>query len=127
MGLAADDIGNGSCESDHGGILEQVGHMAIAPSPVSGPWPVPAASPPQAALFPRFTRHEYLATVTALQQHILRGDCYEINFCQEFFAPPAHIDPLPTWFSLRRASPSPFPAFYKLEDSYLLCATPRTY
>ncbi|HEX9510798.1 MAG TPA: anthranilate synthase component I family protein [Puia sp.] len=125
--LSVDSIRIGSCQSDHAAILEQIGHMAIAPSPVSGPWPVPAASPPQAALFPRFTRDEYLATVTALQQHILRGDCYEINFCQEFFAHPAHIDPLSTWFSLSRASPNPFAAFYKLEDSYLLCASPERY
>ena len=74
-----------------------------------------------------FTREEYLATVQALRRHILRGDCYEINFCQEFFAYPASIDPLTTWWSLSQASPNPFAAFYKLEDSYLLCASPERY
>lgn len=115
--LSAGSIRIGSCQSDHAAILEQIGNMADPSRPL----------PASLALLPRFTRDEYLATITALQQHILRGDCYEINFCQEFFAHPAHIDPLPTWFSLSRASPNPFAAFYKLEDSYLLCASPERY
>ena len=28
------------------------------------------------------SRNEYLQTIDQLQKHILRGDCYEINFCQ---------------------------------------------
>ena len=84
-----------------------------------------AAAPPN--FIPRFTRDEYLATVSALRQHILRGDCYEINFCQEFFAQPATIDPLATWRSLGEASPNPFSAFYRLDNSYLLCASPERY
>ena len=31
------------------------------------------------------SKDEYLQTIAQLQKHILRGDCYEINFCQEFF------------------------------------------
>ncbi len=34
-----------------------------------------------------------LNTVKKLQEHIIRGDCYEINFCQEFYAENAIIDP----------------------------------
>ncbi len=84
-----------------------------------------AASPPN--FIPRFTRDEYLATISALRQHILRGDCYEINFCQEFFAFPATIDPLATWWSLGKASPNPFSAFYRIGSSHLLCASPERY
>lgn len=75
----------------------------------------------------RFTREEYLATVAALQQHILRGDCYEVNFCQEFFSRDATIDPLSAWFSLSAASPNPFAAFYRVDCSYLLCASPERF
>ena len=32
------------------------------------------------------SKPEYVEAIQKLQQHILRGDCYEINFCQEFFA-----------------------------------------
>ena len=41
-----------------------------------------------------FRPEDYISIVKKLQQHILRGDCYEINFCQEFFATNAVIDPL---------------------------------
>ena len=34
----------------------------------------------------QFTKEAYLNTIQNLKQHILRGDCYEINFCQEFFS-----------------------------------------
>lgn len=33
----------------------------------------------------RFSKEEYLQTVRKIQEHIHRGDCYELNFCQEFF------------------------------------------
>lgn len=91
----------------------------------------PETSRPDAPRLPpfqaRFSREEYLDTIQALRQHILRGDCYEINFCQEFFSHPAHIDPLQTWFALSEASPSPFSAFYRLDEKYLLCASPERY
>ena len=31
------------------------------------------------------TKEAYLQKIEDLRAHILRGDCYEINFCQEFF------------------------------------------
>ncbi|MBS1662166.1 MAG: anthranilate synthase component I family protein, partial [Bacteroidetes bacterium] len=37
------------------------------------------------------------------------------------------IDPLTTWKALGKASPNPFSAFYRLEESYLLCASPERY
>ena len=88
----------------------------------------PAAGPLSPISFiPRFTRDEYLATVGALQRHILRGDCYEINFCQEFFAQPAHLDPFAIWQALSKASPNPFSAFYRLDERYLCCASPERF
>jgi para-aminobenzoate synthetase component I len=75
----------------------------------------------------RFDKSEYIATVRQLQQHILRGDCYEINFCQEFYAENMGIDPVETFLSLSRRSPNPFAAFYKVKDKYLMCASPERY
>lgn len=76
---------------------------------------------------PALSREAYLDTVEALRRHILRGDCYEINFCQEFFCRDVSIDPLGTWSSLSRASPNPFSAYYRLDEKYLLCASPERY
>jgi para-aminobenzoate synthetase component 1 len=76
----------------------------------------------------RFSKQEYIETIEKLRQHIRRGDCYEINFCQEFFA--EHImleNPLRVYQSLGLASPTPFAAYYKMEDKYLLCASPERY
>jgi para-aminobenzoate synthetase component 1 len=75
----------------------------------------------------RYTRDEYLQTIKLLKQHILRGDCYEINFCQEFYAEDITIDPVDIFLKLSRLSPNPFSAFYKLEDKYLICASPERY
>lgn len=75
----------------------------------------------------RISRHEYIHIIRQLQQHILHGDCYEINFCQEFFAEQAAIDPLQVYGALSHASPNPFAAYYKTGDTYLLCASPERY
>ncbi|MGN6494500.1 MAG: anthranilate synthase component I family protein [Agriterribacter sp.] len=75
----------------------------------------------------RFSREEYIATIQQLQQHILRGDCYEINFCQEFYSRQASIDPLAVYHALSNESPNPFSSFYHVNQQYLLCASPERY
>ena len=72
-------------------------------------------------------KDEYISIIQKLLEHILRGDCYEINFCQEFFAENAVIDPLQLYKKLSIISPNPFSAFYKLRDKYLLCASPERF
>lgn len=76
---------------------------------------------------PRFSREEYILVVEKLRDHILRGDCYEINFCQEFFAENISFEPLITYHQLSDLSPTPFGSFYKVNDRYLLCASPERY
>jgi para-aminobenzoate synthetase component 1 len=89
--------------------------------------PAQAAAPASAPVFtPAISRDTYLSVVQALQQHILRGDCYEINFCQEFHAQ-AVIDPLATYLRLVQLSPTPFAAFYRLHEAHLLCASPERF
>jgi para-aminobenzoate synthetase component 1 len=75
----------------------------------------------------RFTKQEYIHCIQQLQQHMLRGDCYEVNFCQEFFAEEAVIDPYTVFQNLISVSPNPFSAFYKLKDKYLMCASPERF
>ncbi|OQP57895.1 anthranilate synthase component I family protein [Niastella populi] len=90
----------------------------------------PQAAPPQqltTRINNRISRDEYIRIIHQLQQHILRGDCYEINFCQEFFAEGIAIDPLQVYCSLSDTSPNPFAAYYKTGGQYLLCASPERY
>lgn len=75
----------------------------------------------------RISREEYLSIIRKLQQHILRGDCYEINFCQEFYSTGAVIDPLNVYRQLSRISPNPFSAFYRQKDKWLICASPERF
>jgi para-aminobenzoate synthetase component 1 len=75
----------------------------------------------------RISREDYIRIIERLRQHILRGDCYEINFCQEFFAENVLLDPLEVYTALNRVSPSPFSAFYTMDQKFLLCASPERY
>jgi len=75
----------------------------------------------------RISKADYIQTVQQLRQHILRGDCYEINFCQEFFVENAGPDPIRLFHDLNRVSPSPFSAYYSVDQKYLLCASPERY
>jgi para-aminobenzoate synthetase component I len=79
------------------------------------------------AINSRISKQEYIRIIEQLQQHILRGDCYEINFCQEFFAENVTIDPVQVYSSLSDTSPNPFAAYYKTGHQYLLCASPERY
>jgi para-aminobenzoate synthetase component I len=75
----------------------------------------------------RMSREQYISTIQKIQQHILRGDCYELNYCMEFFAEDALIDPVQVYQSLTAISPNPFSAFYKVHNCYLLCASPERF
>jgi len=75
----------------------------------------------------RFTQEEYIQAVQQLQRHIVRGDCYEINFCQEFFADAAGLDSIVVYRRLAEVSPNPFSALYKINDKFCLCASPERY
>ncbi len=76
---------------------------------------------------PRISKDKYIAIIQQLREHIHRGDCYELNFCQEFYAEHTVIAPLAVYHRLTALSPNPFACFYKLEDKYLLCASPERY
>jgi para-aminobenzoate synthetase component 1 len=116
--LQKDSIRIGSLGADPNVVWQQI--LGTPPAVAR-----PAAAPP--SFTPRFTREEYLSTVGALRRHILRGDCYEINFCQEFFDEAADIDPYSTWWALSQASPNPFAAFYRVGERFLLCSSPERF
>ena len=75
----------------------------------------------------RIPKDTYIKTVEELQQHILRGDIYEVNFCQEFFAKNAQIDPLFVLQKLNEISPTPFSGFFKIRNQYILSASPERF
>ncbi|WP_074240883.1 anthranilate synthase component I family protein [Chitinophaga niabensis] len=68
----------------------------------------------------------YLAAVRSLQEHIRKGDCYEVNFCREQYAYTT-IDPLLLFHRLNALSPAPFAAYYRTGDKYLVCSSPERF
>ena len=72
-------------------------------------------------------RGEYLATIQRLRSHIADGDCYEINFCNEGYCRNASVNPLQVFKQLNVLSPSPFAAYYRINNQYLMCCSPERY
>ncbi len=75
----------------------------------------------------RIHKDEYFNKVNTILQHIHRGDIYEANFCQEFYAENTSIHPLETYLKLNTISKAPFATFLKRNDKYLLSASPERY
>ncbi len=108
-----------TCEGqEHQGIRQAIQNM---------PAKISSNVSTEVKLKSQITEAAYVDAVNALKEHIRRGDCYEINFCQQYFAQKAIIDPLYTYGKLLQHSPNPFAAFYKLQDKYCLCASPERY
>jgi len=82
---------------------------------------------PNVELHSRFSREEYIESVKKVKDHINRGDIYVTNFCQEFYADSAVIDPLSIFLKLNEISPNPFTAFFKLRDKYIISASPERF
>ncbi|MFD2726223.1 anthranilate synthase component I family protein [Hyunsoonleella rubra] len=72
-------------------------------------------------------KDEYFNKVNRILEHIHRGDIYEVNFCQEFYAEDTCIYPLETYQHLNTISNPPFASFVKVYDKYALCASPERY
>lgn len=75
----------------------------------------------------RISKENYLSKVSKMLEHIHRGDIYEANFCMEFFAKNAQIEPLEIYQKLNAISEPPFAVYFKNNFQYLLSASPERY
>jgi para-aminobenzoate synthetase component 1 len=75
----------------------------------------------------RIPKPDYLSKVSQMLGHIHRGDIYEANFCMEFFAENATIDPIETYQKLNAISTPPFAVFLKNNRQFLCSASPERY
>ena len=75
----------------------------------------------------RITKKEYLKHLETILNHIHRGDVYEMNFCQEFYAENASINPFEVYKKLNEVSKPPFASFLKINDKYVLSASPERF
>lgn len=79
------------------------------------------------AIKARVSKEAYLEKVTQMQTYIHRGDIYEANFCMEFYAENAKVDPTYLFRKLNEISTPPFATYLKFQDHYLLSASPERY
>jgi para-aminobenzoate synthetase component I len=114
--LSEKELRIGSFDDDHAVLFESICAVEIKDEPHSS-----------VEVIERMSREQYINTIQKIQQHILRGDCYELNYCMDFFAEDANINPVQVYQSLTDISPNPFSAFYKVHNSYLLCASPERF
>lgn len=84
-------------------------------------------NPPKVVLKPRIPRDAYLDALQSIRQHIVDGDVYELNFCQEFFAHHADIDPVAVFERLYAISRPPHAAWLKAGQRFALCASPERF
>lgn len=75
----------------------------------------------------RISKESYLEKAQKMLSHIHRGDIYEANFCMEFYAENARIQPLEIYNKLNAISEPPFASFFKMNHQYLLSASPERY
>lgn len=75
----------------------------------------------------RIPKETYLEKAGQMLGHIYRGDIYEANFCMEFYAEDAVIDPLTTYQKLNAISEPPFAVYLKNHKRYLMSASPERY
>ena len=75
----------------------------------------------------RISKELYVQKVNKMLEHIHIGDMYEANFCMEFYAENAVINPLEKFQKLNEISQPPFSVFFKNYKHYLLSASPERY
>ncbi|HEX9979064.1 MAG TPA: anthranilate synthase component I family protein [Flavobacterium sp.] len=78
-------------------------------------------------IFQRISEEQYLEKVSTMLAHIHRGDIYEANFCMEFYAENAEIQPLQAYLQLNEISLPPFAAYFRNNNNFLLSASPERY
>lgn len=75
----------------------------------------------------RIHKDKYFEKINKMQSHIHRGDIYEANFCQEFYAENTTIKPVETYLKLNDISNPPFATFLKCDDKYVMSASLERY
>jgi para-aminobenzoate synthetase component I len=83
--------------------------------------------PAKAEIKKRISKEEYLKSFNNIRAHVMRGDIYEINFCQEFYSDNAEIDPVTVFEKLNAISEAPFAAFCKFNDQFVLSSSPERF
>lgn len=72
------------------------------------------------------TKHQYAEKFAAVQEHLLSGDCYQINLTQRFNAP-YQGDEWHIYTQLESENSAPFSAFIRLEQGAIISLSPERF
>jgi len=75
----------------------------------------------------RESKDVYLQRIAQIKRHIQRGDIYEMNYCQDFFAREINLNPVSIFQKLNKNTSTPFSSFLKLHHIYTMCASPERF
>jgi len=75
----------------------------------------------------RISKAEYLKNISNIRNDIKYGNIYEMNFCQEFYIENTEIKPLEVYNKLNKYSPSPFSAYFRENERFIMSASPERY
>jgi para-aminobenzoate synthetase component 1 len=79
-------------------------------------------------LKPRISKPTYLDRIQKIKQLLQRGDIYEVNFCQEFFAENIEIPfEMDLYFKLNKIAKAPFSSFLKFDEFTIFCNSPERF
>jgi para-aminobenzoate synthetase component I len=81
----------------------------------------------ESRLRPTITEVSYREALEKIKMHLLRGDIYEVNYCQEFKGNSRLLDPFEVWLQLLQNTSAPFAAYMQHGDWVLLCASPERF
>lgn len=75
---------------------------------------------------PLTSREQYLEALSKIRNYIAAGDCYQVNYAQQFSAR-YEGDPWPAYLALRKAIPSPYSAYFNWDGRAILCCSPERF
>jgi para-aminobenzoate synthetase component 1 len=73
-------------------------------------------------------KESYINSVKTLQNHIQRGDIYEVNFCQEYIAENVDLEDVKnTYLNINNITDAPFSSYLKFNEFEVFCGSPERY
>lgn len=73
------------------------------------------------------SKADYIKNVNYLKQQIQLGNVYEVNYCIEFNAECADIDPLTVYLRLNEIAKAPYSYLVKINNDFIICASPELF
>ncbi len=103
------------------------GDLARLEEALARPLPVTAfGNPPPIRFRPQVGLKDYRILVRQAQEHIARGDIYQVNLTYRLDHP-GSVNPFPAFAGMVRCNPTAFSAYLEAGDTRVLCTSPERF